>query len=233
MSNNSTNVSLEVYSYMTMDEVLTLYGSTWALDYLNLYFYTIVSIVGFVLSMFSLVIFQDDEFSLPLYAYLRVYSINNILGSFINIFNFVYSSIRIFEWSNSHEAQVYYNYISMPIANVCYSYSGVLNNAITLDRMAYLSVRLKNLFTMSPNKVSAIAFVACFLLNLPYACAQRPRSHFCPNRTKRGLNLHAEKVLIAKNAHSEFESKEELLLNSKLVAREGETCGENREQKRD
>jgi hypothetical protein len=173
MNNLSSNGTIE---YPTLDEVLTAYGSTWALDYINLYGYTFVSISGFILSIFSYVIFLDDEFNIPLYAYLRVYCINNILSAFITIFNFTYSSIRILEWSYSYGAQVYYNYILIPVANICYLYISVLNIVILLDRMSYFSVRMRNFFKLSPYKVSMIAFVVYFLVDLPYCFIYAPNS---------------------------------------------------------
>jgi hypothetical protein len=174
--NNSTNASY----YYTMDQVLTLYGSTWILDGLNLYLYTAFSVIGLLLSIFSLLIFcrNDPEFNIALYTYLRVYMFNNILSSFINIFNFTYSSYRFLPWSNSYETSVYYNYILIPVANICYYYSGVLDIIIILDRMTYFNARIKRsfLFKLSPYKLSAAAFIFSFLMDFPYAFMYSPTS---------------------------------------------------------
>ncbi len=90
------------------------------------------------------------------------------VNSFVNILHFVFASIRIFDWSNSFEARVYNNVIFSPVVNICYFHSGVLSIIITLDRMTYFSARLKNMFKISPYKVCLIAFVLCFLIDLPF-----------------------------------------------------------------
>jgi hypothetical protein len=167
MKNTSLNSSNE-YLYPTLDNVLTAYGSTWALDYIHLYGYTFVSIAGFVLSFFSFKIFLDTEFNIPLYAYLRVYCINNAISSFVSIFSFTYTTYRIFDWSNSWTTQFYYNCIMVPIVNISYLYCSVLNIVITLDRISYFNARMRNFFKLSPYKISLISFVVSFLVDLPY-----------------------------------------------------------------
>jgi hypothetical protein len=166
MSNLSNGTTEHVYP--TMDELFKMYGSTWALDSINLFGYTAVSIAGFILSAFSLVILRSDEFKIPLYAYLRVYCLSNIICSFINIFNFVFSTYRIFEWSNSYGAQVYYNYILIPVVNISYFYGSVLNIVIILDRISYFDFRMRTFFKLSPYVISMIAFVVIFVIDIPY-----------------------------------------------------------------
>jgi hypothetical protein len=70
---NTNNISNNSVVYYTLDELLTSNGSTWYLDYFNMYLVTIVSILGFLLNLFSLVIFLDKEFQTDLYVLLLLY----------------------------------------------------------------------------------------------------------------------------------------------------------------
>ena len=171
LSENSTNLT-----YYTIDFLLTTYGSTWILDNLNLYLFTIVSIFGLFVSILSLLVFQDKEFNIPLYAYLRVHSINNTILSLISIFNFIYSSYRILSWSNAYWTQVYYNYIYIPLSVLSYFYSSALSVIILLDRISYFVNRVKIIFLFSPYRMSLVIFLICFIINFPFNFVFTPTS---------------------------------------------------------
>jgi hypothetical protein len=109
---DQANASLNYLSSETLDFLLTTYGSDLYLDNFNLYPFTVISVIGFILNILSYIIFSLSEFkNNKLYSYLRVYSINSVIMFFISIFNFVYNTIRIIPWSNSYWAQVYCNYM--------------------------------------------------------------------------------------------------------------------------
>jgi hypothetical protein len=82
--NNSSKSS---YTYYDLEEFLADYGSTFGLDAFSLYPFTIVSLSGFVLNVFSWLVFLDAEFNeIPLKKYMRVYtSTNSILCFFSDI----------------------------------------------------------------------------------------------------------------------------------------------------
>ncbi len=163
-------------TFYTLDEYLTMYGSTWALDYLSLYPLTIISVLGLCLNTLSLLVFRSDEFNIPLYAYLRVYSITNILQSFVSIFNFVYSTYRIVAWSNSYGAHVYYNYVSIPVTSLIYFYASLIGLIVLLDRITCFQTNLRTIFRLSPYKACVLAFAICFIINLPCFFAFAPAS---------------------------------------------------------
>jgi hypothetical protein len=163
MSNNSS-----AFYFYTVDSLLTTYGSTWILDTLNMYLFTFVSVLGLVLSILSLVVFCDKDFTIALYTYLRVYSANNIVLCFLETFNFFYTTYRIIPWSNSYWTQFYYNYILIPVSVLCYFYSGVLSVIIQLDRIGHFAKPLKRFTDFSPLKLSIFAFLLCVLIDIPY-----------------------------------------------------------------
>jgi hypothetical protein len=174
---NSSNISS--YTYYSLDEILTSVGSNWFLDNLNLYPLTLISIVGLILKIISFVVFLDKEFTIPLYAYLKVFSINNTLLCLVCVINFTATTHRIFEWSNTWWAQVYYNYVFILFEALFYCYGGFivhLNVVIMLDRISFFNRRVQALLKLLPYSISAISFVICFIVNVPSFFAFAPIS---------------------------------------------------------
>jgi hypothetical protein len=163
MDSNYTNITC-----YTVDEVLSTFGSTWAMDYLNFYLFITVSIVGLLANTLSFVVFNGRDFNLALYSYLRVYTFRNIITSFFCIFKFFGNSYRILPWSNGYWPQAYYNFILIPVTCILYFYGSVLNIFILLDRIAYFNKAVQRFFTLPPYKICAISFVAVFIINMPY-----------------------------------------------------------------
>jgi hypothetical protein len=179
MNNSKFNTDANNSNYeYTLDAVLTKYGSNFYLDLFNLVPFTLVSVVGFVLNTFSFVAFLDDEFKgIHLYSYLRVYCINNMIMCFLNIFNFVYSSIRILPWSNSFLTQLYSNYVYIPITNFNYFYGSLLDIVILLNRISYFNATVKNCIKFSPLTICSISFLVCLIVEFPFFFFFMPNSH--------------------------------------------------------
>jgi hypothetical protein len=169
---NSSNST--IFTYYTEDEILFMFGSTWALDYLNLYLYTTVAVLAFILSIFSLLVYTDREFNIPLFSYLRVYSAFNAMQGLINIFNFTYSTYRIIPWSNSYATQYFYNCILVPSANLLYYYTSMLGLVILLDRISNFNPKYRGFFVLSPYKMCLAIFVICFVTDIPFYVAFVP-----------------------------------------------------------
>jgi hypothetical protein len=178
MDDNSTKTSNSSNYFYTLDAVLTKYGSNFYLDLFNLVPFTLVSTIGFVLNTLSFVIFLDQEFKgIHLYSFLRVYSINNMIMCFLNIFNFMYSSIRILPWSNSYWTQIYSNYIYIPITNLNYLFGSLLDIVILLNRISYFNVFVKRHIKLSPPKICLIAFIVSLIVEFPFFFVFMPNSH--------------------------------------------------------
>jgi hypothetical protein len=173
---NSTAQTNSTSYYYTEDGLLTGFGSTWVLDTWSFLPFTITSAIGFILNILAFLVFQDSEFNIPLYAYLRVYCLNNACLNFLTLFNFTFSSIRLFSFANSYWAQVYFNYIYSPISNMNYFYSSVLDITILLDRLVHFENRIKGLFKLKPYWICVIAFFICFIVDSPYYFLYAPAS---------------------------------------------------------
>lgn len=155
------------YYYYSLEDVLKTYGSTEFLDTFNLFPFTLIAIVSFLLNCLCFVVFMQKDFDiLPLYTYLRVYSFANIMLCLPNLLNFTYSTYRYFSWSWSYEAQFYYNLIYTPIISLSYFYGSVLDIIILLDRIATFDKRVKKIMNW-PRTMCLVSFIACLIINIP------------------------------------------------------------------
>ena len=136
---NSTNSSSNfTYTYYTAEDVLNMFGSTLLLDVLNFYPYLVLSVIGLFLSILTLVALFSPGFDMNFYKYLKVYTVNNIVNSFINLSNFLAgTTYHILPWTNSKLAIDYYVYGITCTLNICYFYGGVINIVIALDRITF------------------------------------------------------------------------------------------------
>ena len=175
---NSTTINNQTTSnYYTLDDLLTSYGSTWILDILNLYLFTVISVLSLIANLFGFIIFYNMRNSLPLYQYLRFYCISNVVMSLASVFNFLATSYRIISWSNSFWTQAYYNYVYTAIINLSYFYSSVLDVVILLDRIAIINKLVKiYLNKLSPTLICIVLFGLCTVIDFPYFFVFEPDS---------------------------------------------------------
>jgi hypothetical protein len=173
--NLSINASVS-QEYHTLDYITTKFGSTWELNNLNFYPFIVLGSIGFILSFFSFVIFLNDEFHNQLCKYLRIYALSNSIMCFTSIFNFVPTSFRLLTWSNSEQAQIFLNYIFIPLTNFSYFCGSLLDIIILIDRITILIPRLKNFVKLSAVHVCSIAFIICVLIDMPFFFMHQPNS---------------------------------------------------------
>lgn len=167
--------------YASIDELLKSHGSSWILDNFNLYPFLIFSPIGLILNLFSLIIFMDSEFDTqPLYQYLRVYVANNVLMCFIGLFNFTFTTFRIFSWSNAYWTQAYCSYFKVTVGNLSYFYSTVLDIVILVDRISNFKRKWRSLFVLDPYQMCAVCLLACLVFNIPIYLAFSPSSATSP-----------------------------------------------------
>ena len=177
ISNSTINDNQTDGYYYMLDNLLTTYGSTWILDYLNLYVFTIISVLSLLTSLFSLIIFCNMKNSLPLYRYMQVNCISNAVMSLVSVFNFMATSYRLISWSNSRWTSVFFNQVYTPIANLSYFYSSVLDIVILLDRIAIFNRRVKAyLNKYSPTVICIVLFALCLIIDFPYFFVFAPDS---------------------------------------------------------
>jgi hypothetical protein len=159
-----------------LDDLFYAFGQTLLLNGLNFYPFVIFGSFGFILNIFSFIIFQQTEFNTPLYQYLKVYSINSAQVCFFATFVFLANTQVMFEWSNSYWTHVYYLHVFVPFANTGYFYGTVLDILITLDRIANFNKLVKKLISKSVYRICIASLVCCIAINFVYFFAFKPAS---------------------------------------------------------
>jgi hypothetical protein len=171
---NASNATSRVP--VPLEDILTKYGKTLFMNYLWLYPFVISGSVGFVFNIVSFVIFQGREFNTPLYAYLRVYSINSAQVCFFSVFIFLANTIHFFEWTNQYWTNAYYLYVYIPFVNFGYFFGTFLDIVITLDRISNFNRYVRALMKLSAHKSCMLGFILCLVIDFPYFFVFVPNS---------------------------------------------------------
>jgi hypothetical protein len=172
-SNLTTNTTtVPTGYYLSEDEWLTAFGSTWALDTFNFYPYIVAAWLGLALNSFSLAVFQDAEFNIALYKYLRVYCLNNMLICLIGTGNLFFSVRRMLPWTNSYYPNAYTNYFYIPMLSILNFFGSMIDIYILLDRIGNFNRRVKSWTSKWPvYRVCAITLIACSIFCIPFFLA--------------------------------------------------------------
>lgn len=103
-------------TYLTKDEFFLLNRLTNIIDDLEAYLMTPLSVLGIVLNLISFFIFKNNRFnSIPLYGYLKIYTINSSVICLINSTYFLISTSTFFSIVYAYEMQFYSCYIYTPV----------------------------------------------------------------------------------------------------------------------
>jgi hypothetical protein len=164
---NKTNAADPPDFFLSKDQWLTIFGSTWSLDMFMSYPYIIASILGFIFNSYSLAVFQDAEFNIDLYKYMRVYCVNNMAVCLFGAGNCFFATKRLLPWSNSYYTSAYSSFFYIPMMNVHNLNGSLIDIYILLDRIANFNNRVKAWINWPVYKTCIITFIACFLFNIP------------------------------------------------------------------
>lgn len=168
MSNRIENKFANLSDFDSLDHLLTAYGSTWALDIVNFYPFIIISTIGLALSVLCFVIYLDPKLDIPLYKYMRVHSVVSAAMCALSIFWFINCAFRVAPFTNSYWTQIASINVILPLTNLLYFYSSLLDIATLIERITIYNAALKRRFSWSPYKLSAVMFVACVVLDSGY-----------------------------------------------------------------
>ena len=136
---NSSSTQTQQTYYLNLDFWLNLIGAKITYEYLNTYFITIVSIVGFFLNSTSLFILTHKSLftSTDFYKLMRVYTLNSIILSLIQATTFVTTSNRLLGIASSYERSLYYIYFYVPFLSFFYLNSSLLEICMVFERISY------------------------------------------------------------------------------------------------
>ena len=157
--------------------------SSWLLDSLYLFVLTPLSAVSIVLNMLSFATLSTicaatstNNDHKATYQYLRVHSLNNMLGSLVALFSFVSFSPRYFAFALGLAARYYRCVVLIAAATTVYFFKNVLDMVIALERLSLLVTWLRRFRTKSPQLLCLGVFVACALVNSPSNFIAQPKS---------------------------------------------------------
>lgn len=195
-----------------LSAVYAAVGSTWPVDIWMLYPYFVISFMGLVSNVFSLVVFCSSQFRISLYKYLRINSICSIVLCLFSMGRAFTVSYHIIPWANSELARTFYVYGYIHVSNIGYFFSSLIEILMLLDRIAYFNKKVELFFQrikLSPYLLSLMSFVLCFLIYSPNFFIAQPGSI--------SLNIMNQSVTIWYVKSSEF-STTQLAIILKAVA---------------
>jgi hypothetical protein len=154
-------------------------------DILYLYPTTSISIIGFVLNLFNVIVFFKKEFNSPMFFYFKVQSACNLI---LNLTSIPYSLCNAGRYIEDEKRKLcaYYLVSFVAFGTLLAHYQSVLEIAILLDRLKTFNKTIKKYFTLSPQKFSLILSVICFLIDLFYMFAFSPQEYFWYNYKEDG-----------------------------------------------
>jgi hypothetical protein len=171
MSNQSVNetTSVEYGPFMPLDFLIDIMGETW------FFVFTIIGSYGTVFNILSFIVFLDRDLSVPLYEYLRVYTIHGAQTCFFSLFVFIANTMRMFEWSNMYWTHAYYTFVYVPFVTSGYFFGTYMDIVITVDRIGNFNKTVRGFMKLSAYKIYIIGCILCFLVDLPYCFAFVPQ----------------------------------------------------------
>jgi hypothetical protein len=175
--NASDPTAFNSITYFSFEFWLLVFGSTIYIDTLLFLIIPLMSVFGLVINLIGFRVLLNEQFkSLRLYAYLRVYLLNSCCLCLIMIGIFV-SSRRYVSALNNYYSYFFISHIFAPIVVTCYSYAGVLDIVILLDRISMLTRNKINFINkLSTNMVCLIAFIFNIFLTFTWYYALYPNS---------------------------------------------------------
>jgi hypothetical protein len=139
--NNSQKVILICESsnitFPDLDSALYNFGYIYSIEYLHLFLFTPLSLMGFILNIVCLFIFNQKEFrSIPLYYYLKIYTVHGLVINFVEFFYSFTQCVRLLSFiSNTYEAHFFVTYIYIPVFNTCQYCKFLIDLLIIWDRI--------------------------------------------------------------------------------------------------
>ena len=134
---NSTNRTHE-----SLDYWLEMFGFSRTFDIIYVYVLTPCGLVSLILNLFSFIILQKLSFKTrKFFRYMRLYVLNSVMLSLFSIGTFIFTTRTIFEFTNTHIADVISNYFIFPTQYVFYFYGSILEICIIIERSQYFLPR--------------------------------------------------------------------------------------------
>jgi hypothetical protein len=162
--------------YYSKDFWLNRVGSYWYQDVANLGIIPLC-LIGMILNIISYLIFRGREFySLTIYEYMRVYSLNTALICAIGSTRFIAFSKHFFAFSNSEWATRYFINFFSPVINSLILYQSLLDIVLSFDRIVlFTNNRFMFYRRLKPKVTCFILLILSFVLMTNFWLLYTPR----------------------------------------------------------
>jgi hypothetical protein len=162
--------------YYPKDFWLNKFGSYWYQDVAN-FGIILLCLIGMILNIISYLVFRGREFySLTIYEYLRVYSLNSALICAIGSTRFIGYSKHFFAFSNSEWATRYFINFFLPVINSLIMYQSLLDILLSFDRIAlFTNNRFMFYRRLKPKVTCFILLILSFVLMTNFWLLYTPR----------------------------------------------------------
>jgi hypothetical protein len=162
--------------YYPKDFWLNKFGSYWYQDVAN-FGIILLCLIGMILNIISYLVFRGREFySLTIYEYLRVYSLNSALICAIGSTRFIGYSKHFFAFSNSEWATRYFINFFLPVINSLIMYQSLLDILLSFDRIAlFANNRFMFYRRLKPKVTCFILLILSFVLMTNFWLLYTPR----------------------------------------------------------
>jgi hypothetical protein len=165
MNNNSANGNKSVY--FSVDFWLQIFG---ARSYEEICFLLLIPIgsIGFILNVIALVILRGKDFELPIYEYVRIYTVNSMFICLLTATRFLDKTLGLFTFTNSRGVFMYITHVYIPLINLVYFYQSILDLVLTFDRIVLFTNRFTFFRKLKPKLVCLLILICCIILMLYY-----------------------------------------------------------------
>jgi hypothetical protein len=196
-------------SYSSLEDWYEYYGSSWYQDIAFICFLP-CGLFGFMLNLLVYKILKNKQFVLPIYTYLRWYTLCSAAVCLVFATKFVQSTRQLLGFTNSAAAFWYASKILVPIITILNLYGAFLDVVLSLDRVILFSKNNQKIFftKLNPNKLSIYLLLISFLFQFPVWFYYEPFEHNIPlnetfnftmhylNRSEFGNSLYANILII-------------------------------------
>lgn len=180
-----SNMNESNETFLALKDQLAQFGFYYLVDILVTAIYIPTCFVSSILSVVCVLVFLQREFKLPMYAYLRLYTIANTILALVSIYSALTTPIQLIGFANSYAANFYVAYVYQPVMSLSYFFTTIVDLAMLMDRIALFVTPLKAVFCKHPYKLSALILVYCVCVDFPFFFLYMPKSaRFQLNRTE-------------------------------------------------
>ena len=175
MNYSNTTLQIQNSNYSTEVKWYELYGSTWLIDSICLFILFPLSTIGFLLNLINFTVLRKKKFQvLPIFSYLKYYSINSSFVNFISMLLVIKTCKTYFDiFNNTIVTQIIICYIYIPFVNIFIFLGAALDIGVTLERNSQF-FKVKNTLILKPrNMVLALLFFSV-LINFQYFFITKP-----------------------------------------------------------